>query len=126
MSILQGRCACGTIGYEARVDYLDRRFCQCPLCRGLLDHRVVVGVLVVPRGGLSWHGQAPVLYEDGGRGVRAVCGVCGSTLATWSPGGSLVDLDASLLEDEGAIGTRSHVRPPPRVPLTGVAPASAG
>jgi hypothetical protein len=113
MTTLRGRCACGAVGYVARVDRMQRRFCGCPLCRQQPAARVVAGV-ILPPGGLHWTGAAPLLYAAPDRGCRAVCGVCGSTLATWTPGGRAVDLDAHMLEDDGTIGCRSHVRALPR------------
>ena len=115
MDILRGRRACGGLAFEARIERLDRRYCACGLCRGVLEQAVVTG-LVLETDGLRWRGGQPVVHASVRDADRMVCGECGSTLVVRESGGAVV-LDVSTLEPHRAIGCRSHV-------LAG-APASA-
>ena len=81
-----GRCHCGAIAYEARVDPGRVVVCHCRDCQRLSGsaYRVSVGTT---RGDFTLRRGAPTVYvktaDSGARRAQAFCGACGSPLFTY-------------------------------------------
>lgn len=116
MSLREGRCLCGAIGYVVRDEPVAVVLCHCSMCRRAAGAPAVAWAMF-PLEAFEVVRGKPAVFASSPGVERSFCATCGTQLAftaEFLPG--LVDVTVGSLDDPAALPPRMHIWDESRLP----------
>lgn len=114
--MLEGRCHCGHVRYEAHGTPFNATVCHCADCRRAAG-APIVGWFSIPRSGYRVVAGEPALYASSPGVERSFCPRCGTSL-TYASARHPEEIDVTMasLEDPAAMPPADQVLLTNRLP----------
>jgi hypothetical protein len=114
--MIQGRCFCGFVRYQADGPFTNETICHCTMCRGTAGAPFVAWA-TVPRASFRIVAGDPTTFRSSDRATRAFCPRCGTQL-TFADDQHLDEIDVTIcsLERPEDVFPKDHTWARSRLP----------